>query len=346
MKLGERIEAFSALGEIIRDSLDFKGPWKERFSVAIEKQQFNNPWFTPGNVRLALSAIGNNLTTDNLHRWCNNYPGLSITDHPVKVAVIMAGNIPLAGFHDFLSVLISGNTVIIRKSSKDPDLILLLSEIVNFLSKELGSMIISSGDKLSDFDAVIATGSDNTSRYFEYYFGKYPNIIRRNRNSIAILDGSESSEELTALGTDIFSYFGLGCRNISKLYLPQGYDLAFMTEKWSDWKWLTHHSKYANNYDYNKAVYLVNRKKFTDAGFLLLTEEKSLPSPVGVLHIEYYDTPEFVENHINILRDRIQCISGKKHIPLGKAQYPELWDYADGTDTLEFLLKKKRPGIL
>jgi len=199
---------------------------------------------------------------------------------------------------------------------------------------------------LSGFDVAIATGSNNTSRYFEYYFGKYPNIIRKNRISVAILDGSESEKELKELGVDIFSYFGLGCRNVSKLYIPEDYDLNNLIKKWDGFSGVIGNNKYANNYDFNKAVYLVNREKFLDTGYLLLREEQGLSSPVAVLFYERYNSYINTIQDIDLMQDRIQCIVSRDHTPFGKAQQPHLWDYADGIDTIEFLLKKKSPGIL
>ena len=261
MKLSDRIEAFSFLGESLRDAMAGKPtPFSSRIEQLIETQHINNPWFTPGNVRMALSAIAGELTTENLTKWCSAYPGLNSETLPVNVGVVMAGNLPLAGFHDFLSVLISGNRIIAKTSSKDPDLIRLITEIISSINPEFGKRIFLTDGRLSDFDMVIATGSDNSSRYFEYYFGKYPHIIRKNRNSIAIIDGTESDDEIRALGTDVFSYFGLGCRNVSKLYLPEGYDIARITGLWEQYSELINHNKYSNNYDFYKAVYLVNKE--------------------------------------------------------------------------------------
>lgn len=345
MNLNERITAFASLGVIVGESLLYRGDWQEMINAEIERQNLINPWFTSRNVRLSLTAIAENLRKENLLKWCSAYPGLNTPSEPWNVAVIMAGNIPLVGFHDFLSVLISGNRIIIKKSSKDPDLIVLISDILKRIKPEFENLIVFCDEKLTGFDSVIATGSDNSSRYFEYYFGKYPHIIRRNRNSISIIDGSESAAEIEGLGNDIFSYFGLGCRNVSKVYIPSGYDPMKMAADWGKWEDVAHHSKYANNYDYNKAVFLVNRKKFIDTGYLLITEDQALSSPVGVLHTEYYTDRATLENQLGNSVNRIQCITGKNHMPFGQAQYPELWDYADGTDTLEFLLKKNRPGI-
>ena len=348
MDLTQRIETFSALGDLLRDALEGK-PTQYTLQITrlIETQHLKNPWFTSENVRLAVSAIAGELTTEKLKRWTEFYPDLKKEYPPLKVAVIMAGNIPLVGFHDFLSVLISGNKIIAKTSSKDPDNIAFISDILCYINPGFSEKIEFAEGTLTGFDAVIATGSDNTSRYFEHYFGKYPNIIRRNRNSIAILDGNETGDELEALGNDIFSYFGLGCRNVSKLYVPEGYDFAHAISNWTRYACLASHSKYANNYDFNKAVFLVNKVKFIDPGFVLLKEEDSkLSSPVSVLFYEYFRSEDQVKKIVEHLKDKIQCITGRNHLSFGTSQSPALWDYADGTDTLEFLLKKNLAGIL
>jgi hypothetical protein len=347
MNLKERIESFSELGKTLRDSLEGKGNTKtSQLNELINNQHLKNEWFTPEYVRMALNAIAYELTFENLTQWCSAYPQLEETAKPVNVGVVMAGNIPLVGFHDFLSVLISGNNLIAKTSSKDSDLINHIADLLTQINPEVKKHLIITDKTLTAFDAVIATGSDNSSRYFEYYFGKYPNIIRKNRSSIALLDGSETDNDLQNLGTDIFSYFGLGCRNVSKVYIPAGYDLAEMTGNWDDYRRHTYHNKYANNYDFNKAVYLVNKENFHDLGHLLLKEERGLSSPVSVLYYEFYDSQSAVKQQTEQLKEKIQCIVGKHNIPFGKAQSPHLWDYADGIDTLHFLLKKKLAGIL
>ena len=252
----------------------------------------------------------------------------------------MAGNIPLAGFHDFLSVLISGNNLIVKTSSKDSELIVYISDILCSINPSFRDNIEFAEGTLSNFDIVIATGSDNSSRYFDYYFGKYPSIIRKNRNSIAIIEGDETGDELEGLGTDIFSYFGLGCRNVSKIYVPKGYDFRSMIRYWDTFAGVISHPKYANNYDFNKAVYLVNKEAFYDAGYILLKEDSRISSPVSVLYYEYYESQTALKQQIELLKEKIQCMIGRHNIPFGKAQSPNLWDYADGIDTIEFLLKK------
>jgi len=347
MDLAARIKTFAELGSVLRDSLEGKpGIYCSGLKQLIDTQHLKNPWFTPGNVKMAVGAISEMLTQGNLLKWTDAYPDLKKNNDPFNTAVIMAGNIPLVGFHDFMTVLITGNRVIARTSSKDNDLIRFISQILIDIDSRFSERIVFAGEKISGFDTVIATGSDNTSRYFEQYFGKYPNIIRKNRNSIAILDGTETDEQLKGLGRDVFSYFGLGCRNVSKLYIPEGYDLNRLAADWSEFAGIINHQKYANNYDYNKAVFMVNRQKFFDTGFVILREERQLPSPVAVLNYEYYTSVSDVERTAGALKDKIQCITGKNHIPFGTAQLPALWDYADGADTVLFLLKKNITGIL
>jgi hypothetical protein len=347
MNLEERISSFSALGEILRGTIDGKdNTFSGKLNELIDNQEGRNQFFTPENVRMAIRAIAGELTFENLSAWTDNYPALKKMYDPLWVGVVMAGNIPLVGFHDFLTVLISGNRIIAKTSSKDSELIKQVSEILSSLNPEFSNRIKLTDGFLKDFDAVIATGSDNTSRYFEYYFGRFPHVIRKNRNSVAIIYGDETDQELQDLGSDIFSYFGLGCRNISKIYLPAGYDLHSMIKNWERYSGIIHHNKYANNYDYNMAVYLVNSEKFLDTGFLLLKESKELSSPVSVLYYEYYDSEEELTAGIDIIRNKIQCVAGKKQIPFGKTQFPKLWDYADNFDTLDFLLKKNMAEIM
>jgi hypothetical protein len=345
MTLEKRIEAFSALGHIIRSALEGeKTLFSEKLLSLADNQHIHNPWFTPAYVRMAISAIADNLTEEKLKRWTGKYPGLEKDYKPLKAGVIMAGNIPLVGFHDFLSVLISGNKIIAKTSSKDPVLLPFLAEILGSVDSDFKNYIRLEKDAISDFDIVIATGSDNSARYFDYYFGRYPNIIRKNRNSIAVLDGEESDADLENLGLDLFSYFGLGCRNVSKIYIPEGFDLERLTSAWKKYSGIISHGKYASNYEFNMAVYLVNREEFTDTGFLLMKESTALSSPVAVLFYEYYKSFELLLNHLDSLSDMIQCIAGKNGIPFGTANKPELWDYADNIDTIDFLIRKMSTG--
>jgi hypothetical protein len=347
MDLKERTESFSRLGEILRNLIaGQKNKFSEQFSELINNQHLINEWFTTENVRNAVDAIASVLTYANLEKWTSGYPGLTMSYDPLKVGVIMAGNLPLVGFHDYISVLISGNNLHAKTSSKDSEMILFVNDILCDINQSFKEKVKFTDGTISGFDVVIATGSNNSARYFEYYFGKYPNIIRKNRNSIAIIKGDETDAELEALGTDIFSYFGLGCRNVSKIYLPEGCNIPALTMQWERFSGIVQNAKYANNYDFNKAVYIVNKEKFIDTGHLLLVEDKRLSSPVAVLHYEYYKSSEDAIRQAEILKENIQCIIGRDHIPFGKGQHPELWDYSDGVDTIQFLLKKNLAGIL
>lgn len=340
--LKKRIESFSELGRILRESLEGK---QTRYSSGLGKlvddQQYRNPWFTPENVTMAVKAIANELTMENLAKWTGSYPALDSVEHPITVGVVMAGNIPLAGFHDFLSVLITDNNLIAKTSSKDPELIVFISDILCHISPEFAKRITFTDGLLKGFDAVIATGSDNSSRYFEYYFRDFPHILRKNRNSVAIITGNETEEELLQLGSDVFSYFGLGCRSVSKIYIPHGYDILNLASTWKEFENLVNHIKYGNNYDYHKAVFIVNKDEFIDAGYLLFKRSQGMSSPVAVLYYEYYDSINYVYKEIERMKAKIQCIVSRNDIPFGRAQSPHLWDYADGEDTLDFLLKKK-----
>jgi len=347
MNLEERIKSFALLGETLRNSLndsylkDNSTGQSQSLRLIIENQQNINPWFTPENTIKAINSIAEELTTENLIKWTDAYPDLQQERKPQKVGVIMAGNIPLVGFHDFLSVLITGDNLIAKTSSKDNELIIYLNNILCSINPGFAARTEFTEGTLSDFDAVIATGSDNSSRYFEHYFSKYPHIIRRNRNSIAIIEGNETDNELESLGVDIFSYFGLGCRNVSKIYLPKGYELTTLFRHWEKFDRVISNLKYANNYDFNKAVFLVNKEFFYDTGHLLLKEESKISSPVSVLYYEFYESQEAVKKQTELMKEKIQCIVGRHNIPFGQAQSPYLWDYADGIDTIEFLLKKK-----
>ena len=375
MTLKERINAFSLLGEILRECLSNLEPaenfelFSEPFSLAvpittenkttgreksgikksysdqllflINNQVVANPWFTPGNVRMALDSIAKQLTEENLFKWISGYPWLKKETEKKRIGVVMAGNIPLVGFHDFLSVLISGNQIIAKMSSKDSDLLKFITSVLCENSPGMADDISFTEGMLTGFDAIIATGSGNSSRYFEYYFSKYPNIIRKNRNSVAIIEGNETDGELEKAGIDVFSYFGLGCRNVSKVYVPVNYNFDKLIQKWSRFENVINHNKYANNYDHNKAVYLVNRQKFLDMGIILLKEDTGISSPISVLHYEYYRDPDTLSEQLDLMTERIQCITGHNNIQFGKAQSPELWNYADGIDTIEFLGKIK-----
>lgn len=321
MKLSERVEALAELGNILH-SIE-PGDKNTLFRSAAN----HNAWFTPSQCDLALKGILKFLVKDKLNEWVSAYDMSSTPSR--KVGVVMAGNIPLVGFHDLLSVLISGHHLAAKLSSQDT---VLMRYVVEQLVKVEPRFLeyIAFVERLNDVDAVIATGSDNTSRYFEYYFRSKPHIIRKNRSSVAVLQGNETDEQLLALGKDVFSYFGLGCRNVSKLIVPEEYDFSRLFLLWEVYRDVANHHKYVNNYDYNKSILLVNRTPFLDNGFVLLTENSALVSPISVV---YYSTSGDLDS------DKIQCIVGSDndYVPFGKTQEPELTDYADNVDTLKFL---------
>lgn len=346
MELTERIESFARLGKFLRDFSENKitdSPFSEKLTHIVQNDHIYNPWFTEQNIRQAISAIGNSLADTNIKKWLSAYPELAKKTNSKKIGVITAGNLPLVGFHDLISVLISGNIFIAKLSSKDNRLMQFISNFLKNDNKEFGKLIFFEENQLKNFDAIIATGSNNTSRYFEYYFGKYPHIIRRNRNSTAVLTGNENNNQLKLLADDIFQYFGLGCRNVSKLFVPEGYRFDLFFENIKHYQHLYNHNKYANNYDYNRSVFLMNQISHLDNGFILLKEDIQMASPIGVIYFEYYKNLNHVNEFIQLNKNQIQCIVSesnqiKNAIPFGKAQQPELWDYADNVDIVEFLL--------
>lgn len=313
----------------------------DQFASIIENQQHLNGWFTKEQVVHALQSWANALTEDNLNQWLKHY-AFTEGEDPKTIGLILAGNIPLVGFHDVLSVLISGNIAKIKLSSNDQQLLKAIVQYLIALNPEFANRIQLVEGKLENFDAVIATGSNNTARYFEYYFREKPSIIRKNRNSVAVLTGNETKEDLIGLGEDIFRYFGLGCRNVSKIFIPKDYDFKTFFEAMYEYGDIIHYEKYANNYDYNKAVFLMSNFKLLDNEFLLLKEDESYSSTIGTLFYEYYNNVDEITQKLNVDSDKIQCIVSKstnaKHIPFGETQKPKLWDYADNVDTISFLL--------
>lgn len=332
MTLEQRISAFSKLGNHLTNLSE------EGFESLALQARLENPWFTTENIKRSLAGITQYLQEDKLRQWTSKY---SLNPEKSKeVALVLAGNIPLVGFHDLLCVLISGHHAQLKLSSKDSKLIQYLIKHLVWLEPEFEKAITIKELKLEDFDAVIATGSDNSSRYFEYYFGKYPNIIRKNRTSCAVITGNESAQEIEALGEDIFSYFGLGCRNVSKVFVPKDYDHAKLLSGLDKYKDIIHHHKYCNNYDYQKSILLVNQTPFLDNGFIILQENEKLVSPISVLYYEYYTDLNELNKKLSDNNEKTQCIVGNDKpatINFGQAQYPELWDYADNVDTLKFL---------
>lgn len=341
-----RLKAFVKLGSFIGDFCEnHNSPNSENhqeFHDAVIQAEQQNSWFNQENILFALEQWSILLTEDHLTNWLFHY-SFDTSKETKTVGLVMAGNIPLVGFHDFLCVLLSGNKVLAKLSSNDIVLLPFLSKYLIDQDPSLEDKIQFVEGKFENFDAVIATGSNNTSRYFEYYFGKKPNIIRKNRNSVAVLTGNESKEQHTALGEDIFRYYGLGCRNVSKIYVPRNYDFDEFFNGIFPFKDIIHQNKYANNYDYNKAVYLMSEFKILDNGFLILKEDKSLSSPIASLFYEYYDTVSDLKKEMQEYSEHIQCIVSKgmleKEVNYGSTQKPKLDDYADGIDTMNFLLQ-------
>ena len=335
MQLQQRINAFAKLGEFMSSLVD------QDHDGILEKAASHNGWFTLDNIQFALKSWSEALSPASLDKWTDQY---QFKDQPSRiVGIVMAGNIPLVGFHDFISVLICGHKVLAKLSSNDHILLPYLAERLIAIEPEFKELIDFTKDRMKGFDAVIATGSNNTARYFDHYFGKYPHIIRKNRNSIAVLNGEESPAELELLANDIFRYYGLGCRNVSKIYVPSDYSFdAFFNAVYS-WKEIINQTRYMNNYDYNKAVYLMSDMKLLDNEFMLLKEDKAFASPISVVYYEYYSDESILNHHLKEQNDQIQVLVGNSQSPeylaFGSTQHPQLWDYADGVDTVDFLLK-------
>ena len=363
MVLSDRINAFDSLGKLLtqfnlKNSLNTGAEsqnnkitleFNNKLIHAVTNAKHYNGWFTKAHVTFALKQWGDLLQKDKLQQWLhddiNSLQENAFQENlsPKKIGIIMAGNIPLVGFHDFLCVLITGHHALIKLSSNDTQLLPILASFLTAIAPDFKNYITFTKEKFTHFDAIIATGSNNTARYFEYYFGKVPNIIRKNRNSVALLTGHETKNELIALGDDIFRYFGLGCRSVSKLLIPKGYNFDLFFNAMFEFKDIINHAKYANNYDYNKAVYLMSNEKLLENGFLILKEGTSYTSPIATLFYQYYDTIEEAEKALRNDREQIQCIVANAlqndTISFGNTQRPSLTDYPDGINTLKFLLK-------
>jgi len=350
MNLQERINAFVKLGEFLsqfsneeiqkKDNIEHNDVFFDGFKHQLKLAEEYNGWFTRENMAFSIHGWVESLTQENLNKWLNDYEFKDLT--PKKVAIIMAGNIPLVGFHDFLAVLITRHNVLVKQSSNDKHLLPYLAKYLEFVEPNFKGRITFTEEKLTGFDAVIATGSDNTARYFEYYFKGKPSIIRNNRNSVAVLTGNETEDDLKNLSEDIFRYYGLGCRNVSKLYVPKGYKFDGFFQGIYHWNEIVNKAKYANNYDYNKAVYLMSEFDMLENGFFMIKEDKSYASPIATLFYEYYDSEAALNEKLEADSGKIQCIVAKgftkKEIAFGATQKPELWDYADSVDSVEFLL--------
>jgi hypothetical protein len=331
----KNINAFKELGQRLADPQWFEST----FGETIERQYRENSWFTPEFCRYALTAIGRMLAPEALETYHAHYQDIAPAEDPRRrVAVISAGNIPVAAFHDFFCILVSGNDYQGKLSAQDKHLLPVLSQALIDIEPRFAERI-SFVEKISNFDAVIATGSNNSSRYFSYYFDKYPHILRKNRNSVAVLDGSETEEELRLLADDIYLYFGLGCRSISKLFVPKGYDFVpFLHILTQESQPIALHHQFNNNIEYQKAVHIMNRIPYMDAGTYLLVENPEYASPIGMLYYEYYEDIDLVNRRLTDDAERLQCIVGHNAEPFGNAQNPSLLQYPDGIDTLSWLL--------
>lgn len=344
MNIKKGIKAFVSLGkklQLLADNFEKE----EKFIAVLNKARIANSWFTVANQLKAVTSLTGMLAENEMEKWISKYTFNANAD--VKtVGIICAGNIPAVAFHDILCVLVSGNKALIKLSSDDSLLIPFLLDML--LETEPGFKVkIEFAERIKNPDAVIATGSNNSARYFEFYFGKYPHIIRKNRNGVAILTGNETEEDFKKLGADIFNYFGLGCRNVSKLYVPENYSFNnFFKVIEPKGKELMEHNKYMNNYDYHNALFLLERIPFLTNNFLIVKEDHQIASPVSVINFEYYSDKNNLKEKITSNAEYIQCIVSKEkitgsEIDYGTTQQPALWDYADGVDTLGFLVSLK-----
>ena len=336
MNLENRLKAFVKLGNKLK-ILD-----ENELNNLFENAKAHNSWFDSDEVSRAIATLINYLGFQSLHNFVSKYD-LKDKINSKKIGVIMAGNIPMAGIHDLIVVLLSGNILYAKLSSQDPYLIKAITKMLVEIELEFNNYI-HFVDQLKEVEVIIASGSDNSARYFEYYFSKYPNIIRKTRSSCAIIKGDEKQPEFIKLSADVFYYFGLGCRNVSKLYIPKNYDLVPLLEAFEEKgkKAIANH-KFSNNYDYNKSIYLINRVIHLDNGYILLTENERLTSPISVLYFEYYKDEDELRKKLNNFRDKIQCIVSSSawwqgSIDFGEAQNPQISDYADGVDTMKFLI--------
>ena len=350
MQLINRIRAFAKLGEFMsqfsensylkKENIPFNDLYFNKMVALIKQSKSHNGWFNEHNIQSAFKSWSACLTDKKLLKWTSEY---ALEGSPnKKIAIILAGNIPLVGFHDFIAVLITGNNVIAKLSSNDKLILPFLANYLIDVEPQFENKINFTSEQLENFDAVIATGSNNTARYFNYYFGKYPNIIRKNRNSVAILSGKETEHELIALADDIFRYYGLGCRNVSKIYIPKDYNFEAFFKAIFCWKKVINDHKYINNYDYNKAVYLMSNFNLLDNEFLILKEDSNFSSPISVLFYEYYENLSAIKKMLDREKENIQCVVSNfdlnGQVNFGESQSPNLWDYADDIDTLDFLL--------
>ena len=343
IELGKFLSQFSENVSLKKENVLHNELFFNAFQDLILLSKSHNGWYTPENVYFSVQSWAKALTAENLEKWLSVYDFNNFEKNNKTVGLILAGNIPLVGFHDFLSVLITGHKVLVKTSSNDQHLLPFLASYLISVNAEFKNKITFVDGKLENFDAIIATGSNNTARYFEYYFKEKPSIIRKNRNSVAVLNGSESKEQMVALGEDIFRYFGLGCRNVSKIFVPENYNFDLFFNGMFPYQDVIKYEKYANNYDYNKAVFLMSNFNLLDNEFLIIKEDKSYASPISSVFYEFYDDLTILQERLKLESEQIQCIVSnhliEKSIDFGHTQQPDLWDYADNVDTIKFLME-------
>lgn len=340
----QTIQAFCALGQLFRDytaQVSREDNWIQNLDNALLNAKQLNKWFTKENLRLCIDVWGETLTESAISMWLSNYPEPSKQQ---RLGLVLAGNVPLVGLHDILCGLASGCTIEAKLSSNDTLLLPLIAAFLTEMEPSWKDNIHFTQDKLSTYDKVIATGSNNTARYFEYYFRSKPHIIRKTRNGVAVLDGKESKEDLAGLCNDMLRYFGLGCRSISHLMVPNDYDFNDLFLALYEHKDIIHHNAYANNYDYNKAVYLMQEQELLENGFMMLKNDESLNSPIACVHYSRYDNLKEAKEKISNNQEGIQCVVANcvdNALSFGQTQHPSLHDYADHVDTMDFLLKNE-----
>lgn len=328
MDLENRIRLLVELGQFMQSG---DAAWTTAKTRAFQ----HNPWFLPDFIDLALRNIADSfLQQDLLEKWIRDYNFPPQNPAPKKVGIVMAGNIPLVGFHDFLCCFLSGHSPFLKLSSKDTSLFPVILEFLKAKNPAIESMVQVS-PMLRGLDAYIATGSNNSARYFEYYFGKYPSLIRHNRTSIGLLDGNETTDELVKLADDVFLFFGLGCRSVTQVLVPEQYDFIPLLQAFRKYHWMAEHNKYKNNYDYRLSLAILNKQHYMSNECLLLMENASPFSPISVLHYSFYrdwaSAMQTKEKH------DLQCVVGRNYEQFGNSQCPKLGDYADGEDTMLFL---------
>ncbi len=348
MKLTERIDRLLIIGDFLGEYVtNTSSVFKKEcllFREVCQNEVNYNPWFTEANVEYALTYWSKVLTQENLNKWMSLYTQKRLEEvKPKTVLIISAGNIPLVSFHDIISVFLSGHKAVVKLSSKDKNLIPFLFNVLASKHAEVNEFVTFAEGKVGLYDAVIATGSDMSQSYFESYFGKVPHIFRGHRNSIAVLTGKETKEELKALADDVFLYFGLGCRNVSKIFVPQNYNFDLLIEAFSSWEHVFYNHHYLNNYEYQKTIYLLNKESFIDGGFFMMKQSEKISSPIGVIFYDYYSDIRILAAEMKSWSSQVQCVVSKEDrlfesVAFGKTQQPNLWDYADNVDVINFLM--------